>query len=291
MTWLIVGGTGQLGNALSAVLKERKINFIAWGSKDLDIRSAKETIRVVGHLKPSVIINSAAWTDVDGAESDVEGAHALNVDGARNLALAAKVAGATFVQISTDYVFSGIGLTPWREDDVREPTSVYGKSKAAGEDAVLSNYSEGTYVFRTAWLYSKWGKNFVKTMVRLALESKDEIQVVYDQVGQPTFAIDLANKIVDSVTMKIPFGTYHVTNSGQASWCEFAQEILKIIDEDSSRIIPISSSEFQRPAQRPKYSILSNEIWKNIRIFPMQEWKIALQGAMPSIISAVKEEQ
>jgi dTDP-4-dehydrorhamnose reductase len=291
MIWLIIGGTGQLGKALSAVLNEREIEFISWGSKHLDIRSAHKTSELISSLKPSIIINAAAWTDVDGAERDINSAYVVNVEGTRNLTLAAKAAGAVFVQISTDYVFSGVGSLPWKEDDVRKPISVYGKTKSAGEDEVLLNYPEGSYIFRTAWIYSQWGGNFAKSMVKLALKDNNDIHVVSDQIGQPTFAIDLANQIATAIAMKIPFGVYHITNSGQATWFDFAQEIFRTIPVDVLRVIPVTSSESKRSAQRPANSVLSNELWNRITLSPMQDWKSALHRALPAIISTVKKEQ
>jgi len=297
MTWLVVGGNGQLGKALSAVLGERGIDFRAWGSEDLDIRSASRTLELIGALKPSVVINAAAWTDVDGAESDPDGAHAVNSDGALNLAIASKAVGAVFAHVSTDYVFSGVSDRPWQESDLRAPVSVYGVTKAAGEVAVLSEYPEKSYVFRTAWLYSEWGKNFAKTMVRLVLSGDGEVKVVDDQVGQPTSAMDLAEQIVSSIEVQMPFGIYHATNSGQASWFEFAQEIFELCGDGVSvdRVMQTDSSSFVRPAKRPAYSVLGHDAWSavgasGVSVGPMRDWKIALREAMPAIISAVKAE-
>jgi len=295
MTWLVVGGNGQLGKALSIVLGERGIDFRAWGSEDLDIRSALKCVDLIGALKPSVIINAAAWTDVDGAVADPDGAHAVNAVGALNLAVAAKAAGAVFVHVSTDYVFSGISDRPWREDDLRAPVSVYGTTKAAGEVAVLSEYSERSYIFRTAWLYSQWGKNFVKTMTRLALSGDGEVRVVDDQVGQPTSAMDLAEQIVSSIEAQLPFGIYHATNSGQGSWFDFAQEIFKLCGEPVEPVVRTDSSSFVRPAKRPAYSVLGHDVWGAVGVTgasvdAMRDWKMALREAMPAIISAVKAE-
>jgi dTDP-4-dehydrorhamnose reductase len=297
MTWLVVGGNGQLGRALSRVLGARGADFLAWGSTDLDIRSSSRTMELIGALKPSVVINAAAWTDVDGAESDPDGAHAVNAEGAFNLAVAAKAVGAIFAHVSTDYVFSGIGSVPWRESDLRAPVSAYGTSKAAGEVAVLAQYAERSYVFRTAWLYSEWGKNFAKTMVRLALNGEGEVKVVDDQIGQPTSALDLANQIVSAIEAKLPFGIYHGTNSGQASWFEFAQEIFRLCGGEGSadRVVRTDSSSFVRPAKRPAYSVLGHDAWNavgagGVSVGPMRDWKIALSEVMPSIISAVKAE-
>jgi dTDP-4-dehydrorhamnose reductase len=297
MTWLVVGGNGHLGNALSAVLGARGADFRAWGSEELDIRSSSTALELIGALKPMVVINAAAWTDVDGAESDPEGAHAVNAEGALNLALAAKAIGAVFAHVSTDYVFSGVGTFPWKESDLKAPVSVYGMTKAAGEVAVLDEYAEKSYVFRTAWLYSEWGKNFAKTMVRLALNGDGEVKVVDDQIGQPTSALDLAEQIVSAIEAKLPFGIYHGTNCGQASWFEFAQEIFKLCGDGVSvdRVVRTDSSSFVRPAKRPAYSVLGHDAWSavgagGVSVGPMRDWKIVLSEVMPSIISAVKAE-
>jgi dTDP-4-dehydrorhamnose reductase len=250
---------------------------------------------LIGALKPSVIINAAAWTDVDGAEADPDGAHAVNAVGALNLAVAAKAVGGVFAYVSTDYVFSGISDRPWREDDLRAPVSEYGTTKAAGEVAVLSEYAERSYIFRTAWLYSQWGKNFAKTMTRLALVGDGEVTVVDDQVGQPTSAMDLADQTVSSIEAQLPFGIYHGTNSGQASWFEFAQEIFNLCGESVERVVQTDSSSFIRPAKRPAYSVLGHDAWGAVgvtggSVAAMRDWKMALREAMPAIISAVEAE-
>jgi len=295
MTWLVVGGNGQLGKALSVVLGQRGIDFRAWGSEDLDIRSVSRTLELISALKPSVVINAAAWTDVDGAESDPDGAYSVNAEGGLNLAVAAEAVGAVFGHVSTDYVFSGVSNRPWLESDLRAPVSVYGTTKAAGEVAVLNEYAESSYIFRTAWLYSEWGKNFAKTMVRLALTGDGEVKVVDDQVGQPTSALDLAEQIVLAVEAQLPFGIYHATNSGQASWFDFAQEIFELCGESVDRVARTDSSSFVRPAKRPAYSVLGHDAWSavgvdGVSVGAMRDWKIALREAMPAIISAVKAE-
>jgi dTDP-4-dehydrorhamnose reductase len=297
MSWLVTGANGQLGRALSKVLSERGIEFSALDSKQLDVTSGDEVTRVVNELKPRVIVNAAAWTDVDGAESNPEGAHAVNAEGPLHLASAAKAVGAVFAHVSTDYVFSGVSDRPWSEDDLRAPVSVYGTTKAAGEVALLSEYSEGSYIFRTAWLYSEWGKNFAKTMVRLALTGDGEVKVVDDQVGQPTSAIDLANQIVESVIAKLPFGIYHATNSGQGSWFDFASEIFSLCGDGVSvdRVVRTDSSEYARPAKRPAYSVLGHNAWSavgagGVLVGPMRNWKIALSEVMPAILEEIDHE-
>ena len=291
MSWLVTGGSGQLGIALSQELDERGLNFHAWNSKELDITQGSIVKDFIAELSPTVIVNCAAWTDVDGAESNEMLAFRVNCDGAANVALAAKQCGAKLIHISTDYVFSGESEVPWRINDITNPQSVYGRTKADGEKRVLTLYPENSSIVRTAWLYSPWGKNFAKTMTQLAIDGDGEVRVVNDQVGQPTSAIDLAKQLVDLGLSSSPAGTYHGTNSGQGTWFDFAQQIFNLVGADANRIIPVSSSEHPRPAKRPSYSIFSHDAWDKTYFKPMRDWKIALTEAMPAIILAVKAEE
>ena len=284
MSWLITGGSGQLGIAVSKQLGVRGILFDTWGSKELDITNGPIVRDVITTLSPKVIINCAAWTDVDGAENEEFSASRVNSDGAENIARATKECGAKLIHISTDYVFSGQSENPWEVDGEINPQSAYGRTKAQGEKRVLAEYSENSTIVRTAWLYSPWGKNFAKTMTKLAIKSEDQVRVVNDQVGQPTSAIDLAKQLVDLGLSDSPAGIYHGTNSGQATWYEFAQDIFKLAGADVGRVIPVSSSEYPRPAKRPAYSVLSHEAWAKTSIKPMRDWRIALAEAMPAII-------
>jgi dTDP-4-dehydrorhamnose reductase len=242
----------------------------------------------VGSLSPDIIINCAAWTDVEGAESNEELAARVNSDGAENLAIAAKGCGAKFLHISTDYVFSGDKQEPWLESSLKNPQSSYGRTKADGEDRVLRAYTENSMIIRTAWLYSPWDKNFAKTMTRLALDGKSEVRVVNDQKGQPTSAIDLANQIISLAVSQTASGIFHGTNGGEASWFDFAQEIFKCTGEDINRLIPVSSDEYTQKAKRPEYSVLGHDAWNKTGITPMRDWRHALTDAMPEIISSVK---
>jgi dTDP-4-dehydrorhamnose reductase len=291
MSWLITGGSGQLGIAVSQELGERGVLFHAWSSRDLNITEGPTVRDVIANLSPKVIVNCAAWTDVDGAESNELKASRVNSDGSENLALAAKLSNSKLIHVSTDYVFSGESLKPWRIEDEINPQSAYGRTKAQGERRVLATYPESSFVVRTAWLYSPWGKNFAKTLTRLAIKSEGEIRVVNDQVGQPTSAIDLAKLLVDLGLSDASAGIYHGTNSGQATWFEFAQKIFKLAGADVGRVIPVSSSEYPRPAKRPSYSVLSHDAWASTFVKPMRDWRIALAEAMPAIISAVRAEE
>ena len=291
MSWMIAGGSGQLGIAVSQELDKLGIAFDAWGSKDLDITQSSTVIEVLEKLSPKVIINCVAWTDVDGAESHEIDASRVNSDGPENLALAAKLSNSKLIHVSTDYVFSGESQTPWQIEDEINPQSAYGRTKAYGESRVLAAYPENSFVVRTAWLYSPWGKNFAKTMTKLALKGDGEVRVVNDQVGQPTSASDLAKLLVELGLSTSPASTYHGTNSGQATWFEFAQEIFKLAGADVGRVIPVSSNEYPRPAKRPSYSVLSHDAWASTSVEPLRDWRIALADAMPAIISAVKAEE
>jgi len=290
MTWLVTGGSGQLGIAVSQELGKHGLLFNAWSSKDLNITQRPIVRNLVSNLSPKVIINCAAWTDVDGAETNELEASKVNGDGVENLAVVAKICGAKLIHVSTDYVFSGEGKTPWQVDDSVNPQSAYGRSKADGEARVLGVYPENSSIVRTAWLYSPWGKNFAKTMTRLAINGDSEVRVVSDQMGQPTSATDLAKQLVELGLFNSPAGIYHGTNSGQGTWFEFAQDIFKLAGADVSRVVPVSSREYKRPAKRPKYSVLSHDAWAKTSIKPMRDWQIALEDAMPAIISAVKTE-
>ena len=290
MTWLITGSKGQLGLALQAELTNQGIDYAATDSSQLDITKPLQVNQLVESLKPEVIINAAAWTDVDGAETNKDVAYQVNAVGPQNLAIAAKQVGARLVQVSTDYVFSGENNAPWGEDAAHNPQSVYGSTKSEGENLVLRELPNAVYIVRTAWLYSADKKNFAKTMTKLALNGDAEVRVVNDQVGQPTLAAGLAKQIVKLVLSAAPAGIYHGTNGGQATWFEFAQEIFRLAGVDVSRVVPVSTSEFPRPAKRPSYSVLSHDKWRETDVAAMQDWKTALAEAMPTIISAVKAE-
>ena len=288
MSWLVTGARGQLGNAITRELDLRAIEYVAFGSDDLDVTNAEKANEIFEKIKPEVVLNAASWTDVDGAESNRDAAFAVNGDAVANLALATAQAGAILVHVSTDYVFSGQSDQPWEEDSPIDPQSVYGHSKAAGELAIGKVYPERSYIVRTAWLYSEFGKNFAKTMCNFAISSEKEVKVVNDQIGQPTNANELAAQLIELVDSGARFGIYHGANSGQASWFEFAQEIFKLSGSDVGRVTPVSSGEFPRPAKRPNYSVLGHDSWASSGISPMSDWKSALQKSMPAILDSIK---
>jgi dTDP-4-dehydrorhamnose reductase len=291
MTWLITGGTGQLGIAVSQELSKRGILLRAFGSQDLDVTKATIVHDLVSKLSPNVIVNCAAWTDVDGAETNELKAVRVNVDGTKNIALAAKNCRAKLIHVSTDYVFSDESNSPRQISDIVNPQSAYGRTKAEGERRVFESYSDNSLIVRTAWLYSPWGKNFVKTMAGLALSGNGDVRVVNDQTGQPTSATDLAKQLIELGLSSLPAGIYHGTNSGEATWFDLAQEVFKLVGADENRVVPVPSNEHPRPAKRPSYSVLSHDEWAKTTLKPMRDWKTALEEAMPAIIKAVGVEE
>lgn len=274
MKYLITGASGMLGRDLQTALEGREVT--ALGRADLDVTDAAAVATAVdGH---DVVINCAAFTNVDAAETQEDVAFAVNAVGPANLAAACADLGARLVTISTDYVFDGNATTPYAEDRPRDPINAYGRTKAAGEELALERHPGGTYVVRTAWLYGAHGPNFAKTMLALA-ESRETWSVVDDQLGQPTWTADLAAQIVALLDADAPAGIYHGTNSGSATWFEFARAVLDESGIDPERITPTDSSAFVRPAPRPAYSVLGHDAWAAAGLAPMRDWREALADA------------
>jgi dTDP-4-dehydrorhamnose reductase len=283
MTWLITGAGGQLGIEIQSALMHHGIKYLPLNSKELDVTNAKLVKKTIEKYQPRVIVNTAAWTDVDRAEIEKDSVFDVNANGPKYLAEAAKNFNSTLIQVSTDYVFSGRSVEPWQEDGKTEPETVYGLSKLKGEELVTEIYSENSYIVRTAWLYSGHKKNFVKTMIKLATKNDENVKVVNDQIGQPTFAKDLAWQLIYLVTAKAKFGIYHGTNGGQASWYELAREVFNLCGANSSRVIPVKSTEIMRSANRPEYSVLGHEKWENTNVSEMRHWRLALADAINEI--------
>ena len=272
MKILITGSNGMLGHDLISVLKKEH-DLVLTTSKTLDITDKDKTIDFICDAKPDIVINSAAYTDVDGCEENSDLAFSVNGDGVRNLALACREIDCPLLHISTDYIFNGKNDRPWIEDDEIGPISVYGKSKLEGEQAILEILDK-YFIVRTAWLYGINGRNFPKTMLELA-KDHSEITVVYDEVGSPTYSLDLARGISQLIETDY-YGIYHLTNSGSCSWCEFARYIFEIADEDVN-VIPVTASEFARPAPRPSYSVLENKKWIEKGFKPLRSYKEAIK--------------
>ncbi|MGX5695914.1 dTDP-4-dehydrorhamnose reductase [Agromyces soli] len=275
--YLVTGAAGMLGRDVQAALAGREVT--ALGRADLDITDASAVRHaVVGH---DVVINCAAYTKVDDAETHEADAYAINATGTANLAAAAAEHHAKLVTVSTDYVFDGHASEPYAEDRERDPINAYGRTKAAGEELALAAHPDGTYVVRTAWLYGEHGPNFAATMLKLA-ETKDTWSVVDDQIGQPTWTGDLARQLVALVDADAPAGVYHGTNGGQTSWYGFARAVLELAGLDPERITPTDSTAFLRPAPRPAYSVLGHDAWARAGLAPMRDWPDALAAAFAS---------
>lgn len=275
--WLVVGALGMLGTELVSVLADRDVTAV--DRPQIDITNLASARRWVSDH--DVIVNCAAWTAVDDAESNEGAAFRVNATGVANLATAARDANAWMVQISTDYVFAGDATEPYPEDAPLDPRSAYGRTKAAGEWALRSLLPQQSYLLRTAWLYGAHGPNFAATMAKLEA-TRDTVSVVDDQTGQPTWARDLATRIRDGVDAGIPAGTYHATNSGRGTWFDFARRVFELLGVDPDRVLPTTSDAFVRPAPRPAFSVLGHDNWARFGLEPLPPWDDALARAVKS---------
>lgn len=251
----MTGAGGMLGRDVVAAAARGNHEVVALARADLDVTDAASVAERVAAESPEAVLNLAAWTDVDGAESDPAGAAAVNVEGARNVAAAAAAAGARVLFVSTDYVFDGEGSEPWVESDATNPLSEYGRSKLGGEQATLEA-SNQAFVVRSSWLFGTGGRNFVATMLGLA-EEHDEVVVVRDQVGCPTFTGHLAEALL-RVAASDAYGIHHIAGSGHCSWYELAQAAFEL-EGVSCRVMSCTTAETARPARRPLWSVLGSE--------------------------------
>ncbi|MCM3924999.1 dTDP-4-dehydrorhamnose reductase [Frankia sp. AiPs1] len=292
MRVLVTGAAGQLGADLCRLLEARMAEpdspVRAWaglGRTELDItdparvravlRDQARPAKIQGGL---VVINTAAWTDVDGAEADEAGAYAVNATGPAHLAAACAEVDATLVQLSTDYVFDGRATKPYETGDETGPAGAYGRTKLAGEEAVRALLPASSYVVRTAWVYGRTGRNFVKTISRLARE-RGAVSVVADQTGSPTWSADLATGLLDLVASPALPGVYHCTNTGETTWYGFARRIMTEIGLDPATVSATTTDAFPRAAARPAYSVLSTRSWADAGLTPLRPWDQALQAA------------
>lgn len=276
---LLTGGNGQLGTELRHLLDEKGVEYVSTDAKKMDITDAQATMDYITNLKPTVIYHCAAYTAVDKAEDEGKALdEKINVDGTRNVALAAKEVGATLVYISTDYVFDGkLKDGEYAVDAPINPLNEYGRTKALGEKAVqeiMDNY----YIIRTSWVFGKYGHNFVFTMQKLA-ETRDELTIVNDQFGRPTWTRTLAEFMYFVIDQKAPFGIYHLSNDNTCSWYEFAKEILKDTDV---KVLPVTSEQFPQKATRPQYSVMDLSKAKALG-FHIPTWQEALQGMLAAV--------
>jgi dTDP-4-dehydrorhamnose reductase len=277
--WLITGSRGQLGTDLQQVLARTPHDeVLAIQHAVLDITDSAAVSAVLTEFQPDVIVNAAAYTAVDQAETDEELAYRVNATGPGVLAAAAGRTGARLVQVSTDYVFAGDADRPYEVTDRPDPRSAYGRTKLAGEIAVRELLPESSFVVRTAWVYGAAGANFVKTMARLE-KTNDTVSVVDDQRGSPTWSADLAAALVELARSDAPAGIYHCTGGGDTTWHGFTQAIFAELGADPARVLPTTSDQFLRPAPRPSYSVLSDQAWRAAGLTPMPAWRDALRNA------------
>lgn len=288
---LITGAKGQLGNELQSIVKcgkaeigdiSKKIKdskVVALDVEDLDITNLEQVKAVIFKESPDIVINCAAATNVDGCESNEDLAFKINSLGPRNLAMTCEKIGAKLVQVSTDYVFSGVGSKPLTEFDLTAPCSVYGKTKLLGEDYVRQ-LSSKYFIVRTAWLYGYVGKNFVYTMINLG-KDKDTLSVVNDQIGNPTHANDLAYHILNLIETE-EYGIYHCTGKGECSWYEFAKSIMELAGMKCT-VKPCTSKEYKTVAKRPEYSSLDNMMLRCTVGDEMRYWKDALTSFIETL--------
>lgn len=297
MKILIAGGNSQLAKEIKYILDRGSSSLgdidsriiqgevISLSRAELDITDLNMVKEVVNNIKPDVIINCAAYTNVDGCESDFKGAFQVNALGPRNLAIAAKEANSKLLHISTDYVFEGEGTSPYKEYDRVNPKSIYGKTKALGDDYVRE-LCDKYFIVRTSWLYGRFGKNFVYTISNLG-DKNDSIKVVNDQLGNPTNCEDLAYNILKLIVTE-EYGIYHCTGEGICSWYDFAVEIIKL-KGCHCKVEPCTTEEYPRPAKRPTYSALDNLMLECTIGNTMRDWKEALKDFFQSHINDKKE--
>lgn len=274
MKVLVTGAKGQLGHDVINELIKRNYMAVGTDADDLDIIDEKNVDEFITSLKPDAVIHCAAWTAVDLAETEVEKCTLVNKTGTENIVNACKKTGSKLLYLSTDYVFDGNGTTPWKPYDKRSPLNVYGKTKYEGELAV-ENY-EKHFIVRIAWVFGKNGKNFIKTVLKLA-KSYDTLNFVSDQIGTPTYTYDLARLLVDMIETE-KYGTYHATNEGgYISWYDFVLEILKQAKIEGKTVNPVTSEQFKSPAKRPYNSRLDKSSLLDNGFIPLPDWKDAVR--------------
>jgi dTDP-4-dehydrorhamnose reductase len=274
--WLVTGAGGMLGLDVLATLADRDV--VACAHVDLDVTDANAVQKVIDETRPDVVVNCAAWTNVDAAEEHEDAAFSVNALGPANLAQACAMYSAALVHVSTDYVFNGLAETPYAESSPVSPVSAYGRTKAAGEWAVQAILPSRSWIVRTAWLYGAGGPNFVRAMIRLE-STKETVDVVEDQLGQPTWSGELARQVVRLVDAGAPSGVYHCISSGQTSWHGLARAVFEELGADPDRVRPTTTDRFPRPAPRPAYSVLGHDAWRQAGLPTLPAWRDSLAQA------------
>ena len=281
---LVIGKSGQLGSAFFKINQASPHRITVIGRPKMDLTKSSQIRELLTEVKPDIVINAAAYTAVDDAETNEDLAFELNAIGPHGLSKECKKMSLPLIQVSTDYVFDGSSATPYKPEDQVAPLSAYGRSKLAGEWACMANYSEGTYVVRTSWVFSQWGNNFVKTMLQLSV-GRESLDVVNDQIGSPTYVCDLAEAIIQMCeqihTQQVDApGVYHFANTGTCSWYEFAQEILQ---DKPITVHQTTSDKFPRPAKRPQFSKLNLHRIETTFNIKIRSWQTALHDCIKQL--------
>ncbi|MFC9711223.1 dTDP-4-dehydrorhamnose reductase [Paenibacillus sp. NPDC056933] len=285
MKVLVTGANGQLGRDMVLLLEKEGHDVLACDREQLDITDQLQCNDVISSYHPEVIIHCAAYTAVDAAETDVDGAYQVNATGTRNIAVAAEQTGAKLIYISTDYVFDGTSEVPYQEYDNTNPQSIYGKSKRAGE-VLVQSLSSRWFIVRTSWVYGVYGNNFVKTMLKLGQE-KPKLQVVHDQKGSPTYTVDLAHFLLELMSTE-KYGVYHASNSGACTWYEFTQAIFEEAQllpgfHIQAEVDPCATDQFPRPAPRPQNSVMEHLSIRTNRLKDLRPWREGLRDFLKEI--------
>lgn len=273
---LVIGAKGMLGRDLTPELRKSfpEDEVLEWDIEEIDIRREGETVTKIETAHPAIVINLAGYTDVDGCETNEQEAFAVNAEGMKHIAIGASRCGAKAVYLSTDYVFDGEKGAPYFEEDSPHPLNVYGHSKLRGEQ-YIQELAEDGLIIRTQWLYGRYGKNFVATILRRS-EERSTLSIVHDQIGSPTYTVDLS-KAIALLVQKRARGIFHVANTGCCSWYDFGEAILRLSGRMGVKVVPISSSELGRKAIRPFYSVLSTEKLKQVAGIELRPWSEALK--------------
>ena len=275
----------MLGRDLVGALEQAGHDVTGLAHRDLDVTEEAAVRVALREHRPDIVVNCAAWTRVDDAETHEDEALTVNGRGAGYVAAACADHGARMVQISSDYVFGGDTRRPYTEADRPRPRTAYGRAKLAGEQAVLRRLPDAGYVLRTAWLYGAYGPNFVRTIIRLERE-RPAVNVVDDQLGQPTWTVDLAHGIIALERSRAAAGVYHTSSSGSVTWFGLAREIFGLLGADPDRVAPITTAEYPSPAPRPACSVLGHDAWAAAGIEPFPDWRVALRRAFPHLLAA-----
>lgn len=279
MKILVTGASGQLGQDVVRIFETAGHEVKGCTRAELNIANQQQCERMIDDYRPAAVIHCAAYTAVDAAEEDVDGAYRVNASGTRNIAVAAEKVGAKLAYISTDYVFDGQADRPYREYDNTAPQTVYGESKRAGE-MLTQTLSSKYFIVRTSWVYGQYGSNFVKTMLKLGAE-KDSLSVVHDQIGSPTYTVDLARFLLQLIQTE-KYGIYHASNSGRCSWHEFAQAIFETAGLRVN-VLPVTTEQFPRPARRPAYSVMDHSAIRTNDLEDLPHWRDGLERFLAEV--------